>query len=308
MNDLIRSAIAAEAEERVDSRTVLAELHKRKARKPFGLIIGVATLTVAAAAAAVIIPTAAKKTDASPAELQPPKAENVLLIGTDDANHADALVFARFEPDGSASVISLPRDIFAESSADKINSLYLGGPRMLTNEIQHLTGAPVDHFAAVKMSEFGKIATAVGGVEVCLNKAMKEPYSGVDLPAGRQTLAGDQALAFLRQRHGLLNGDLDRTKRHQAFLAGLAAKITKDNAPALARVIGGSIEVDEGWDVLAFASRFQGPVKIKTATLPVGEMITRASVFGFAPDPAQAKQFVEKQFGGGEATQSGCVN
>ncbi|GAB2834035.1 LCP family protein [Lentzea nigeriaca] len=309
MNDLIRSAIAAEAEERVDSRIVLAELHKaKKRRKPLGLIIGVASLTAAAAAAAVIIPTAVKKTDAAPATLPPAQAENVLLIGTDDVNNTDALVFARFEPDGTASVISLPRDIYVGSSRDKINSLYLGGPRRLTEEIQHLTGAKVDHFAAIKMSEFGRIATAVGGVEVCLNAAVKERYSGVDLPAGRQTISGDQALGFLRQRMGLPNGDLDRTKRHQAFLSGLAAKITKDNAAALARAVSGSIQVDEGWDVLAFAARFQGPVKIRTATLPVGETIKRDGVFGFAPDPAQAKQFVEDQFGGKGTEQNGCVN
>jgi LCP family protein required for cell wall assembly len=308
VNDLIRQAIAAEAEECVDSRTVLAELHKRK-KKPMGLIIGVATLTVATAAAAVIIPTTIKKTDASPAaQPVPATAQNVLLIGTDDVDNTDALVFARFEADGTASVISLPRDIYAGPHRDKINSLYREGPRRLTDEVQHLTGVKVDHFAAIKMSGFGKIATAVGGVEVCLTAPAKDSRSGVDLPAGQQTLAGDQALAFLRQRMNLPNGDLDRTKRHQAFLSGLAAKITKDNAAALARAVGGSIQVDEGWDVLAFAARFQGPVKIRTATLPVGEPVQRDGVFGFAPDPAQAKQFVEEQFGGKAQPQDRCVN
>ena len=38
------------------------------------------------------------------------------------------------------------------------------------------------------------------------------------LPAGRQVLDAAQALAFVRQRHGLENGDLDRTHRQQAFL------------------------------------------------------------------------------------------
>ncbi len=309
MNDLIRSAIAAEAEERVDSRTVLAELHKRKARKPFGLIVGVVTLTVAAAATAFIIPTAIKKTDASPAvQPTPAIAQNVLLIGTDERNNTDALVFARFEADGSVSAISLPRDIYVGSARDKINSLYQEGPRRLTDEIGNLTGAKVDHYAAIKMTEFGKIATAVGGVEVCLKAPAKDKNSGVDLPAGKQTVSGDQALAFLRQRMNLTNGDLDRTRRHQAFLTGLAAKITKDNAAALARAVSGTIEVDEGWDLLAFAARFQGPVKIRTTTLPVGEPVTRGGVFGYAPDPGQVKQFVEGQFGGRGESQDGCVN
>jgi LCP family protein required for cell wall assembly len=301
MNDLIRQAIAAEAEERVDSRTVLAELHKRKkSRKPFGLIVGVATLTAAAAAAAVIIPATIKKTEAAPAT-QPPAAaavaQNVLLIGTDDTGNTDALVFARFEGDGSAvSVVSLPRDVFM--GTEKINGLFRDNPAKLTTAVQSLTGAKVDHYAAIRMSEFGRIAQLVGGVEVCLSAPAKDKYSGVDLPAGRQTIAGEQALAFLRQRHQLEQGDLDRARRHQVFLAGLAAKITKDNALALARGVGGSIKVDDGWDVLEFAQRFQGPLKIRAATLPVGEPAQRETGFGFEVDPAQAKQFVEKAFAG----------
>ena len=310
MNDLIRSAIAAEAEERVDSRTVLAELHKRKARKPFGLIVGVAALTAAAAVAAVVVQTAVHKTDASPAVAPQPTAgaENVLLIGTDDENYTDALVFARFEADGSVSAISLPRDIYVGSARDKINSVYLEGPRRLTEEIQHLTGTKVDHYAAIKMSEFGKIATAVGGVEVCLNAPAKDTKSGANLPAGKQTISGDQALAFLRQRFDLQNGDLDRTRRHQAFLTGLAAKITKANAAALAQAVNGTVKVDEGWDLLAFAARFQGPVKIRTATLPVGDVVQRGGVSGYAPAPEQVKQFVEGQFGGKGESQDACVN
>jgi LCP family protein required for cell wall assembly len=309
MNDLIRQAIAAEADERVDSHAVLAELHRRKKRKPMGLMIGVATLTVAAAAAAVLIPTAIKKTDAAPA-VQPPAAaaQNVLLIGMDETHRTDALVFARFEGDGSATVISLPRDIYVGATPDRINTLYMQDPRKLTDAVEQMTGAKVDHYAAINMSAFGQIAAAVGGVEVCLRAPSKDPISGTNLPAGKQLLSGDQALAFLRQRLELAGGDLDRAKRHQAFLAGLAAKITKDNALTIARQVSGTIQVDQGWDVLEFAARFQGPVKIRTTTLPVGEPVQRGGTFGFAVDPAQAKQFVEKQFSGEEPVRDGCVD
>lgn len=307
MNELIRQAINAEAEERVDSRTVLANLHKARKRKPLGLIVGVATLTAAAAAAAVIIPTAIKKTDASPAA-QTPAAQNVLLIGTDEYHRTDALVFARFEGDGSATIISLPRDIYVGSSPDRINGLYMQDPRKLTDAVEQMTGSKVDHWAAVNMSAFGQIAAAVGGVEVCLSAPAKDPRSGTDLPAGKQVLSGDQVLAFLRQRLDLPGGDLDRTKRHQAFLAGLAAKIAGDNALVMARQFREVIQVDQGWDVVEFAARFQGPVKIRTATLPVGEPVQRDGTSGFAVDPAQTKQFVEKQFNGEGPARDECVN
>lgn len=306
MNDLIRQAIAAEAEERVDSRTVLAELHRRTKRpKPLGLIVGVATLTAATAAAAVIIPTTLKKTDASPAVAPSPTAQNVLLLGTDDYNLTDAIVFARFGEDGSVSAVSLPRDIAADGG--KLNRLYPESPKKLTDAVEKLTGAKVDHYAEIRTSEFGKVAQAVGGVEVCLVAAARDPQTGASFPAGRQTLTGDQALAFLRQRMGLALGDLDRVKRHQAFLTGLAAKITKDNALPLAREISTSIKVDAGWDVLEFAQRFQGPLKIRTATLPVGDTVDVGSGQGFVVDPEQAKQFVGKQFGGEVPEGADCV-
>ncbi|MGI5504976.1 LCP family protein [Lentzea sp. CA-135723] len=306
MNDLIRQAIEAEAGERVDSRTVLANLHKRK-KKPLGLIIGVATLTAAAAAAAVIIPTTIKKTDAAPAA-STPEPQNVLLIGTDEWHQTDSLVLARSEGDGSTTVISLPRDIYVGSGPDRINSLYMQDPRRLTDAVEQITGERIDHWAAINMTAFGQVAAAIGGVEVCLKAPAKDQYSGIDLPAGKQQISGDQALAFLRQRHGLPNGDLDRVKRQQAFLAGLAAKLGGDEARILAREVKGTIQVDEGFDVVEFAARFQGPLKIRTATMVVSGPVERDTVLGYSVDPAQAKRFVEKQFGGEAPVQDGCVD
>ena len=54
---------------------------------------------------------------------------------------------------------------------------------------------------------------------------MRDAYSGVDLPAGQQSVSGAGALAFVRQRHGLYGGDLDRIARQQAFMAGLAQRL-----------------------------------------------------------------------------------
>ena len=65
----------------------------------------------------------------------------------------------------------------------------------------------------------------LGGVEVCLSKPAKEEKSGIDLPAGRQTIKGDQALAFVRQRYGLPGGDLDRIRRQQQFIGAIVRKV-----------------------------------------------------------------------------------
>lgn len=88
--------------------------------------------------------------------------------------------------------------------------------------VGNLTGAPIDLFAEVSLAGFYDLAASLGGIEVCLNNAVDDSeYSGAVFPAGRQTLDAAQALAFVRQRHGLPNGDLDRTHRQQAFLVSV---------------------------------------------------------------------------------------
>jgi len=87
--------------------------------------------------------------------------------------------------------------------------------------VRKLTGAPIDYFAEVNLAGFYDLASSLGGVDVCLKHAVYDDYSGADFPAGHQRLDAAQALAFVRQRHGLQNGDLDRTHRQQAFLSSV---------------------------------------------------------------------------------------
>lgn len=107
---------------------------------------------------------------------------------------------------------------------------------------------------------------------------MKDRYSGADFPAGPQTLDGRQSLAFVRQRHGLDMGDLDRTKRQQAFLAGATKKLnsagTFTDPAKLIKLIDAAkrdVVTDEGWDLLAFlkqAKNLSGG-RVHFTTLPV---------------------------------------
>lgn len=65
---------------------------------------------------------------------------------------------------------------------------------------------------------------AIGGVEIDIPKAFKDEKSGADFQAGKQTLNGEQSLAFVRTRYAFANSDLDRTKNQQKFLAALASQ------------------------------------------------------------------------------------
>ncbi len=177
--------------------------------------------------------------------------------------NTDTMMLLHVPADGSkATVISFPRDSYVAipgHGTHKLNSAYVdgvadskgskaAGASLLVNTIENLTGLSIDHFVQVDLLGFYRISNAIGGVTVCLNNAMGpaksygqegngldsgfEPngqfvysYSGINLKKGNNTVAGKQALAFVRQRHGLPGGDLDRIKRQQYFLSAVFRKL-----------------------------------------------------------------------------------
>ncbi|KPC65256.1 LCP family protein [Streptomyces chattanoogensis] len=136
------------------------------------------------------------------------------------------------------TLISLPRDsnvtipkfrgsesgrTRAAMGANKLNAAYAyDGPQLLVRTIEYNTGLHIDHYAEIGFTGFANIVEAMGGVEMNLDKGFKDKWSGADFKAGKQTLNGAQALAYVRTRHAFAGSDLDRTKNQQKFLAALA--------------------------------------------------------------------------------------
>ncbi|OBJ56283.1 LCP family protein [Mycobacterium sp. 1423905.2] len=143
--------------------------------------------------------------------------------------------------------------------------------------VRALTGVPIDYFAEVNLAGFYDMAQTLGGVEVCLNHPVYDSYSGADFPAGRQRLDASQALAFVRQRHGLENGDLDRTHRQQAFLSSVMHDLQDsgtftnfDRLNSLMAVARKDVVLSAGWDESLF--RRMGELaggNVEFRTLPV---------------------------------------
>jgi hypothetical protein len=143
--------------------------------------------------------------------------------------------------------------------------------------VRNLTGQPIDYFAEVNLAGFYHLAESLGGVEVCLNHAVYDEYSGADFPAGVQRLDAAQSLAFVRQRHGLENGDLDRTHRQQAFLAAIMHQLKQsgvfsnlDDLRDLVEVARQDVVLSQGWGEPQFrrlAALAGGEVEFRT--LPV---------------------------------------
>ncbi|OLT09203.1 hypothetical protein BJF78_31210 [Pseudonocardia sp. CNS-139] len=157
------------------------------------------------------------------------------------------------------------------------------------------------------MAGFVELTDAIGGVPVCLNEPVRDSYSGVNLPAGPQVVSGAGALAFVRQRHGLADGDLDRIARQQAFAAGLARRLmtagTLTDPAALQRLVGvvtRHVVLDDGWDLdqaVGQIGRLSGD-DLTFRTIPTGRPDLRTPYDGIAVqvDPDEVRAFVQAAF------------
>ncbi|MEU2254204.1 LCP family protein [Nocardia xishanensis] len=153
------------------------------------------------------------------------------------------------------------------------------GRASIVQAVRNLTGVPIDRFAEITLAGFYDLAKALNGVEVCLRKPVRDlDYSGADFPAGRQRLDPAQALAFVRQRHGLENGDLDRTHRQQAFLTSVAKELRNAGTftdvgklSALMDVAHRNIVLSDGWNVTDFLRTVGSAASptVEFRTLPV---------------------------------------
>ncbi len=174
------------------------------------------------------------------------------------------------------------------------------GRTMLIKVLQQFTGVKINHYAEVNLIGFYLLSEAVGGVPVCLVKATKDPRSGADFPAGHFDVEGSQALAFVRQRHGLPHSDFDRIRRQQAFLAGAANKIlslgTLTSPNKLSKLLDAadrSLVLDKGFDLLSFAQQMVGlsSGEINFVTLPTTGAEPGVGTDALATDPAQVRAF-----------------
>jgi LCP family protein required for cell wall assembly len=138
-------------------------------------------------------------------------------------------------------VVSIPRDTIVDLPSckdadgqtvppvrDRFNVAFdRGGPGCTVKTVEDMTGLTIDHFVVLDFNGFKKTIDALGGVEVCLTRPLQDYKSGVDLPAGRTRVNGEDALAFVRVRNNIGDGsDISRIDRQQIFLSSLIQEVT----------------------------------------------------------------------------------
>jgi LCP family protein required for cell wall assembly len=171
--------------------------------------------------------------------------------------------------------------------------------------VEKLTGVHIDHFAEVNMDGFYELARVFGGVEVCLKHPVHDVNSGANFPAGYQHLDAAQALAFVRQRDGLPNGDLDRTHRQQAFIDSVIHQLRSEGAlsdltklDALLSVAKRYVITDAGWNLLDFAAEMRSlsSGNLVFHTLPIKGFATIDGQDANVVDPAYLQTIVRDTF------------
>lgn len=250
----------------------------------------------------------------------PRDAQNFLLVGSDSRGNlkagqgvqgtgatfvtgqrSDTVILVHLYGGNSDKVemVSFPRDSLVPIPAytdpktgrvrqprhDRINSAFAeGGPKLLVQTVQGLTGVRIDHYLQVDFEGFQKMVDKLGGVDVCLSQPARDRYSGIDLSAGRHHINGTVALSFVRQRHGLPNGDIDRIKRQQEFIGAMVRKVLSAGTLANPFKLNGFLEVatsslqaDESLDfatmrTLALRLRNLGAGNVVFTTAPVAKI------------------------------------
>ncbi|MCW8378924.1 LCP family protein [Streptomyces justiciae] len=149
------------------------------------------------------------------------------------AQRSDTLMLVHLSGDEhSAYTMSIPRDSWVPipgHGSAKVNAAFSwGGPPLLIRTVEQLTGTRIDHFGVVDWHGFKALTNAVGGVRITVPTAAYDPEQHRHFAAGTSTMNGDEALAYVRQRHGLPGGELDRIKRQQQFLRSMVGAIRSE--------------------------------------------------------------------------------
>jgi len=261
---------------------------------------------------------------------RPPKlngSENILIIGSDSRNgthgrfgrgiqgsRSDTSMILHISPTHTgATVISFPRDtmvpIFScdrdnnghpgqqaqPGVLEQLNSTFsFGGPACLWRTLEQVTSIHIDHFVEVDFEGFKSIVNDVGGVPVCLPYPIKDPASKLNLPAGKSMVHGDQALAFVRERHIGYGSDLQRINRQQVFLASLAQKIKLSSSLSnptklygLVHDIASSLTTDSGLTLTAMYAIANSLKSLSTSAL----QFIMAPVVPYPPNPNDLVEF-----------------
>ncbi len=187
-------------------------------------------------------------------DVQGPKEPlNVLVMGSDNRDGtniggdtpglSDTTILLHLSADRKRAYgVSIPRDAMVErpecrskdgkatvpGGLTQFNAAYaVGGPACTIKTVEKITDVRIDHFVVINFAGFKEMVNAINGVTVCVPQEVNDNVGHIHLPQGTYKVNGNQALDYVRVRHGIgaPNGDIGRMKRQQAFIAAMVQKV-----------------------------------------------------------------------------------
>lgn len=154
-----------------------------------------------------------------------------LTTGGAGGRRTDTIILLHVPTLGPPTLVSLPRDSYVPipgRGRNKLNAAYsFGGAPLLVETVERATGIRIDHYAEIGFTGFVGLVDAVGGVELCPKRAIKDRKSGLNVAKGCQPMDGKTALGYVRARYFDPKGDLGRVERQQEFLGAVFERATK---------------------------------------------------------------------------------
>jgi LCP family protein required for cell wall assembly len=254
---------------------------------------------------------------------------NILLLGADNGSdsesveedledgewtpfihRSDTLMIAHIPADRkSVQLVSIPRDTWVpikdypySGGQGKINAAFaFGGPETAIDTVEQLTNIPIDHLAIIDWRGFKDLSTALGGVRVYIPETFYDDSQKITWEKGWHTYEGQEALAYVRTRHGLENGDFDRIARQQNFMRATMGELlgSTKNVVAMTKVVNvitKYLTIDSTWDNdeirnLALSMRGIKSKDVQFMMAPFGRFDTSddgQSIVRLAPEKSKA--------------------
>lgn len=227
-------------------------------------------------------------------------AEERARLGTGKAGgqRTDTIMLLHVPSSGPTVLISVPRDSYVPipgRGKNKVNAAYaFGGPQLLVRTLEEVTGLRIDTYVETGLSGYADLVDAVGGVNVCVKKAIKDSKAHIDVKAGCQNFDGTTALGYARARYSDPRGDLGRVERQRQVLAAIASRTLSPAVVAVpwrafpaAHAGGSALTVDRGtspWGLVRFVLAMRAvaggsglsltvPVSNPSLSTPVGSAV-----------------------------------
>ena len=217
---------------------------------------------------------------------KPNQAVNLLVLGSDSrisagdpshwqmgAQRTDTIMLVHLPADReSAQVVSFPRDSWVSIPGHgngRINAAFsFGGPSLLIETVEQLTGVHIDHFVVTDFTSFANMTDALGGVQIRVPQDIGDGRQ-VFFEAGVHQMTGEQALAYVRQRHGLVDGDFGRMQRQQNWIRSILGRINnnRSNVVMMTRffeTVSRSVAADPEFTVQRMRELFESARSIET--------------------------------------------